>query len=190
MKRADLEVSYEYGEYVVDNNKQLYLNKDGEYEIIEKLRKNVFRMTGCNGRTYLMDTFGDCFFIDGSHCTFIFGILGLPHSFDVAKHRILAMDSYGRLWVYHTDGTLLTVCFFSGQVLNVKVTEQYMAVATERDSKTESGPEHSAGSQRGILTVYDKNMEKILEAEYDEIVEYRLDEVVISLNNSLTVLSV
>jgi len=118
--------------YMVDCEKNLYVQKESGWVPVQKLKKHIYKLLIHGGVAYFIDNFGDCFAI-GDAPVFIFGILGTPSFFGIHNGRLLALDAYQRLWVHELSGKLITILFVKSKCCEFILRNGYIAVLAKSD---------------------------------------------------------
>lgn len=162
--------------FLVDSEKNLFRMENNEKVLIQKLKKNIFKMAEFEGNYFIIDTFGDCFKLDShsSQCvlTFLFGILSTPSYFNVLNNRIYIMDKYSRVWVHDLDGEIINIAFINENVLDVHINHNYCCAVTDgREIKIE----YRTDSDK---TVDSKNKVKIFDRSFDLLRSVIVDKLV------------
>jgi len=201
--------SIESKAFKTDSEKNLYKKVGEEYAYFKKLPKAVFSLAEYENTAYFIDTFGDCYRIDETDISFLFGILSSPKYFAIENDRIYCLDKYSRMWVHDLDGEMLNISFLKEHVLFIKITESYCLYATdgkanliEYQKKEEAENQENKESQGNNKSKEEINKVDVLQvgkpqkifycnrsfdilkfAEVDKILEIQEDQLTYEKNN-------
>lgn len=159
--------------FKVDNTKNLYRKVGNEFVLVQKLKKDIYKMISYENTVFYMDTFGDCFVIR-EEIKFLFGILSQPAYFNILNNRIYSVDKYSRVWVHDLEGEILNISFLKENIKTVNIRNDYCSVTT--DGKPVEIDYNVEESEKCILEkklmIFDRSFALIRCQEIEKVVKY------------------
>lgn len=167
------DISIEELGFKIDENKNFYHKRGNDLILIDKLKKDIYKMIAYEGNTYFIDTFGDCFQIKEKPI-FIFGILSQPCYFNVVNNRIYSIDKYSRAWIHDLEGEILNVSFLKEKIINVRIFADYCSVTTDGKPLVIDYYEKidKENCEEKCLMIFDRSFELLRSIRVDKILEY------------------
>lgn len=159
--------------FKIDENKNLFRKVENEYILVQKLKKDIYKMVAFDNIVFYMDTFGDCFVIKEVP-VFVFGILSQPTYFNILNSRIYSIDKYSRVWVHDLEGEILNISFVKENIKNVNIRSSYCSVTTDGElfSIDYSHDSHTNTSHEKKIMIFDRSFELLKSQFIDKIVKY------------------
>lgn len=106
------DIVYEDTNFIQTKDKTLTFKKN---KLQVKTNRKAFKILQSNKKFYMVDTFGDCFFIETSEdkieANWTFGILCQPKHFSIENETFILKDEYNRTFEFNRSGFIENILF-------------------------------------------------------------------------------
>ena len=154
--------------FKIDSEKNLFIKTGNDFVLVQKLKKDIYKMVQFENSTFFIDTFGDCFIMK-TVPVFLFGILSTPTYFNVLNNRIYSIDKYSRVWIHDIEGEILNISFLKENIKTVIIKNDYCSITTDGQASVVDYSNVQSESIEKFLMIYNRSFELIKRQNIEKV---------------------